>query len=382
MVASFFAVPLLIFAVDPQGENVLLRKMKRLTDWPYVGQTVNALTQMWIDRSDRVSLSQSIEPSKTGKIFQATMLNQEQAHKKVAALVSVLDPYSGYRYAPQQIYEGKCEHEKQKDIKTIIKTDSHGFRSDNIGPKVNGTIRIAMVSGSAGHSGCENETTIIGYLSEIMNKDGKKVEFINASHVGYISKQELAVFVEELLDMNIDLLVAYDGYNDLDNYTSAVPVIGWPGLYWSAVHNPRKLPLDDLEHPNPKYASTPAEEIVQVRDFYLSNVEKMAKIAHAYNIKFLGVLQPAKNKQRAQKETCKKELAISARCDMHEFYYYSVEDRFEKWDRQQHASGRYLSLLDFVQDESIFLDVVHLPDSENKIVAEEIYRFIKAEQML
>lgn len=93
-------------------------------------------------------------------------------------------------------------------------TNSKGFRGSkefsNISKKGK---RIIVVGGSAafGH-GLPNDNETFQSQMEILNSE---YEVINAGVAGFYSGQELTYIVTELVDYHPDIIIAFDGFNDL-----------------------------------------------------------------------------------------------------------------------------------------------------------------------
>ena len=101
-----------------------------------------------------------------------------------------------------------------------ISINSLGFRGDEFSAKKSDTVyRIFMLGGSTmfGHGATSNETTIPGYIQEFFqNSDqANKIEIINSGIQGADSFTELKLIETKLLDFSPDMMIIYDGWNDL-----------------------------------------------------------------------------------------------------------------------------------------------------------------------
>ena len=106
----------------------------------------------------------------------------------------------------------------QQNHSTTI--NSLGFRGDEFSlEKPADVYRIFMVGGSTmfGHGATSDNTTIPGYLQNLFkNSDNDfNIEIINSGIQGADSFDELNLIETKLLDYNPDMLVIYDGWNDL-----------------------------------------------------------------------------------------------------------------------------------------------------------------------
>jgi len=100
-----------------------------------------------------------------------------------------------------------------------IKINSIGIRGDDISPKEN-QLRIIMIGGSTtfGSRSISDQTTIPLQLSKLFqSKFDDHVEVINAGIGGASSFNEIEFLEQKLLTLNPDVIIVYDGWNDLVN---------------------------------------------------------------------------------------------------------------------------------------------------------------------
>ena len=101
-----------------------------------------------------------------------------------------------------------------------ITINSLGFRGDEFSEiKPSNTYRIFMVGGSTmfGAGATSDETTIPGYLQQLLNEKyfGFDIEVINSGIQGAYSNTELKFIEQKLVRFSPDLIIIYDGWNDL-----------------------------------------------------------------------------------------------------------------------------------------------------------------------
>jgi len=105
-----------------------------------------------------------------------------------------------------------------------ITINSLGFRGGEFSPeKTDLVYRIFMLGGSTmfGHGATSDETTIPGFTQKILNDhDIFNVEVINAGIQGADSFDELSLVKTKLLDYNPNMIIVYDGWNDLREQNS------------------------------------------------------------------------------------------------------------------------------------------------------------------
>ena len=105
-------------------------------------------------------------------------------------------------------------------VSNTININNHGFRGDDFSVmKESGTYRIIMLGGSTmfGTGATSDFTTIPGYLQNMFEKNnsGINIEVINAGIQGADSISELNLIQNKLLQFSPDMIIIYDGWNDL-----------------------------------------------------------------------------------------------------------------------------------------------------------------------
>jgi len=260
-------------------------------------------------------------------------------------------PYAGFKPQPSAIVGDGW-----------LTTNELGHRSKKLDKKKEGILRIAMVGGSTAFLGNKNDETIIGELSRLLTELGYEVEYINAATVGHISNQELSVLTHELIDLEPDIILSFDGYNDI-NHLYIQGRVGWPGWKWNSIY----------------YEYYPGKKKVSESDIslalanYLNNIEKMALISNLFGADYIAVLQPTTNFDRS---ICNSQSKLGARL----LFYCLVTSKFEEWDTLKHHNSHYLGLGDlFSKNQELFIDQSHFDykkelndDHPNKAIARSI----------
>jgi len=104
----------------------------------------------------------------------------------------------------------------------VIHFNSYGFRGPEFSKnKLEDTFRIFAVGGSTTFgSGVFDNQTFSHYLQETYDKANLdfKVEVINAGIPGYYSVQEVTLIKNRILALEPDLLIVYDGWNEVRKY--------------------------------------------------------------------------------------------------------------------------------------------------------------------
>ena len=250
----------------------------------------------------------------------------------------VLHPFLSYANLPNQ----KTAH---------FSINNLGFRGREIRKGEKTKKRIVVVGGSTafGTGLQSDDETFAQRLEHLLD-----TEVINAAVVGHASGQELVSLVMELVDLQPDLVIALNGWNDyerpltskfrgsngfadieeqlktLQSVTDESFFMRVSNLYWVLFPNITKQ-LGSLwlrffragEH-------TPETDIELASAVYASNVIKMHMISEAFHSKFLCVLQPDRDSQeryRAFREKAKLQLrqAGSFALDLSEIDEPSIE---------------------------------------------------------
>ena len=97
--------------------------------------------------------------------------------------------------------------------------NSLGFRGEEFSPeKSDNVFRIFMLGGSTmfGHGATSDQTTIPGYIQKFFqNHKEFKIEIINGGIQGADSFTETKIIENKLINYSPDIVVVYDGWNDL-----------------------------------------------------------------------------------------------------------------------------------------------------------------------
>jgi hypothetical protein len=111
-----------------------------------------------------------------------------------------------------------------------IRLNAEGFRTREIvNPKPADELRIFFVGGSTVIGGYQVETTIPGVVEAYLQANGlPQARAYNFGVLSFVSGQELALLVHRLIDLKPDLVIAYDGGNDLYEPWVYDPRPGYP----------------------------------------------------------------------------------------------------------------------------------------------------------
>lgn len=217
-------------------------------------------------------------------------------------LALVLDPLLVYRNRPKQ-------------VGPWFTINSRGYRGRELAAPRTGR-RVVLIGGSAafGTGVSSDRDTLAAHLETGLGG----AEVVNAAVIGYVSTQELALLRAELLDLEPDMVVAYDGWNDLQSWRVvregvllSTPFVGVEKQCWTATQTDtrflfalrkmlaRVFPeiqrrVGDLSVRLAGAAQNEFSEpwIAARVESYVRNVEAMARACAARGVRFVAVLQP------------------------------------------------------------------------------------------
>jgi lysophospholipase L1-like esterase len=289
-----------------------------------------------------------------------------------------IHPYVGFKSQPSARGETYMQDEILSSLQRV-ETNALGHRSPDLGPKGPGVARIAMLGGSVAFQGSRNETTIVAQLAERLRAGGRSVEYVNAGIVSGISNQELGVLVHEILDLEVDLVIALDGFNDIYHILHFNGRVGWPPFRWDRLIDRSDFAIG--QRAQPYYPSVPPspnlsiEKARTVYENYLRNVGKMAAISRAHGIAFLTALQPYRDFEAHP--------GPGARLGPINLFYHEVADTFARWDREHRFDGHFVSLAHLLaSDETRYIDPCHFDDAGNAVVAGALHALVRERGLL
>lgn len=157
--------------------------------------------------------------SQTKKVIYEGVKNTKQIMDDAEKVRSEAYPYLIYRVKPNQSFG-------------TITVNALGFRGREIAKiKPDATVRVIMLGGSAlwGTGASSDNSTITYELEKLLNNsaEGKKYEVINAGDGGYVTMQELITLCDRAIDLNPDIVITFDGFNDIySGFTNGIA--GYP----------------------------------------------------------------------------------------------------------------------------------------------------------
>jgi lysophospholipase L1-like esterase len=317
-------------------------------------------------------------------------------------------PYLMYRVKPNQHY-------------STINVNSLGFRGQEIQfEKPKDIVRIVMLGGSAlwGTGVSSDFNTISAQLEKKLNelRPPKKFQVINTGDSGYVTAQELIVFYDRALQLKPDIVITFDGYNDLyAGFTNRFA--GYPqnfqqfkekleqhnflyylsacvnellshSLFIQKLKNKIRIFISKRTKVGPDDIPVTYVEASEIAAAYGRNLEFLDIIAKAYNVRTLYTLQPvlgfgAKKLSEAEKKNL---AALNENVFGYSNYLNKVYPLFlEQLNRlKKDRQAKILDLTDIFnsREDTIFIDGVHFSDLANEMVAQRIYETLIKEEII
>lgn len=214
--------------------------------------------------------------------------------------------------------------------------------------------------------------------SEILfEKIGKRnVSVWNGGVAGYTSGHELLKLIRDVLSMKPDMVIVFDGYNDT---CQGKPVHPYSFTYVKEIFDYGADRMGD-EYVRQQIGGQLCEGVVTEKtrfENWLSNIELMHDIVVSRNIQFYSFLQPMlMSKPRNKREN---EIYMSSRQFYEEELYRmeSFRSEIKKLGIKENHEYIYdLSAL-FDNQSDVYMDICHVRERGNEIIAEAIYTVIK-----
>ncbi len=204
----------------------------------------------------------------------------------------------------------------------------------------------------------------------------KDITVYNAGVSGYVSGQELIRLIRDILPLNPDMVIVYDGANDSGGNV-VTPEEPYAFNYARKVYEFGARHMEDeyLERMGGKYLVNYGIQSSKGRfENWLSNIESMQAICKARNIVFYSFMQPLLLSKGSYNE---------AEWEMHEKYEgnYSFMAGFRDAMKRNNIelSHPYIHDLSGIFDEveDVYFDTCHVYEKGNEIIAREIYKYIE-----
>lgn len=294
-----------------------------------------------------------------------------------------------------------------------ISLNDLGFRGALPKKNKGNEFRIIMLGGSTVFNGVPLSKSIPGELEQLFYRDGfGNVKVYNWGVVSFNSGQELSLLVHYASDFDPDLVLVYDGANDIYHSYAFESRPGYP-YNWQTYEAGLKIIRDgpdisqilnmivlqsrlitsvfgeslrnrivEAKHQTP--LSNEEEDYVMntTTDAYLSNLKKMCDFSKGNNSKFIAVLQPMlvfKRPLVGKENKLLGENGIQLQSYIKKSYqllnnsYLDLEKKNEKGE----CYYADLSKIFLSYDKEIYWDIVHTNNDGNQFIAAQIYNTIK-----
>ena len=238
--------------------------------------------------------------------------------------------------------------------------------------------KIAILGGSTSDSGAYSIKSWVQIFYERYCRN-KNITVYNGAVVGYNSAQELIKLMRDIVYLKPDIVIAYDGYNDVEQDYEMIP--GRWGIPY-VVKAFQMISEDIMDHENLQRFDKSqifAGEGIKGKEVetWLTNVRYMQMVSEMNGIRFYDFIQPSL--------LSKESLLTSHEIALLRGYEDSMKPQRIKTVRQLRQKGREISKqYDFIYDlshifdnEDVYADYCHVYERGNEIIADEIYRVVK-----
>lgn len=204
------------------------------------------------------------------------------------------------------------------------------------------------------------------------------ITIFNGGVAGYTSGHELIKLIRDVLQIKPDMIITFDGFNDT---YQIVPEHPYSFIYSKEVYNFGSKNIAD-EYVSHQIGTEVCEGVISKNNSFenwLNNIELMKEISIYKKIKFFSFLQPMlSNKKRSKHE---EEIYISSREFFEQNLYNSISFRKEIEKIQTINPHNYINDLSHIFDNysDIYMDICHVYENGNEIIADSIFNIIKDE---
>jgi lysophospholipase L1-like esterase len=289
---------------------------------------------------------------------------------------------------------------RRSDNSRIVSVDDNGFRGQ--GPEFAGGKKLAFLVGGStafGMGSSSNDTTITGFLNHLQGE----YFFVNAGVPSWITTQELHRLAAQILPYKPSLIIDLNGINDIasqveyrekgvayepgtpESFDSLYALVGdirsdeprrrhhaWYRR-WYPTLSERWFGPETTVEPLP----LPDALRRQIADRYLMNMRLMDAMSKGMGSRFIGVFQPFTRFIKPQWDTfigATHRLIVDG---THELEFHDFGDLLARRFGGKLPPVVVNDEVD-LDDQTIFIDGVHLTDRGAKIVAEELWKVVSA----
>jgi lysophospholipase L1-like esterase len=333
-------------------------------------------------------------------------------------------PLENYDYHPPGTFA--MSHFKSK---ITVYTNEDGFRVPSAGYKLPkdkpaGQLRIAFLGGSLVQLASTYETALPGSLRTLLRQKypGRDIEVINAGIQSCVSRQSLAQLLFTVVDYHPDIVILYDGGNDLglpltyesrpnfpynfqtmeeawDTYRAERQDSVWhlalerSNLYRlirARLHPDERKLVPTADAPFAGTNAVPVDKILTDKAYvaghvteYLSNWRKLIELSAAYHYKPVLILTPAGGLDPGYAVPLMMKDFHLDRATAEKWIqafdnFYDEAGRQIDGMRGQYRDAVFINLVHYLNPpEKYFWDMAHVYDEANMVLAERIYTDIR-----
>lgn len=271
----------------------------------------------------------------------------------------------------------KCQGIQMLDINLAFTREMSGDYPGLavFGDNRRGDYKIAILGGSTATSGYYRFKSWPEILHEKYCKDNMTV--INGAVESYTSAQELIKLMRDIVCLKPDLVIVYDGNNDVIRDESR-RIFEIPYMKTIMEHADGKMGVSE-DGSHKLFCGVPSDE--NAIEAWLRNIEYMHSICEQDKIKFVSFMQPmlfTKTVMYSKREEVvkKKWSFLFSRCS---------GDKMERQARAFRESAPEICRThDYIYDlsrifdnDDVYIDHCHVFEHGNEIIAHEIYKIIK-----
>ena len=271
---------------------------------------------------------------------------------------------------------------------TTININKDGFRGTELSENAN-NFRIFIIGGSTVFgTSSSDKTTIPGILQELINEDEnlQSVEVINAGMNGAFSYTEKKYIEDKIINLEPDLLIIYDGMNDLTkpfskynetrsgNYYNdfSRDILDNHLKFWKTPFFIQWFLTNDLQALNNSKVPFNLEKIDEKTAIWSERWQEVCTLGKNENFDTVVILQPLL--PSSKKTISEDESKILDRIEV-EKYNLAYQKYADKLSDLDNVCTKTMDLRGIFDNEKkpIFSDTGHMADYGNSIVAKEIF---------
>ena len=274
-------------------------------------------------------------------------------YKNDSIRVSILDPNLGYNF-----WDKKCEYP--------------GFVQFG---NEDSDYTICVLGGSTTDAALFPFKSWAEFLYENLMKRGFKIRILCGGCAGYKSSQELVKLERDVIAMKPDLIISYTGINDASqNYVMQYDAYPFVHHYQAElVEEVSKKIKHDCAYLTMGEAYTLGVKSDVTRwEIFTNNIKMMHSVSNTFGIKYVAFLQPC---ILTKEQWGKDEVELIINTELNENYRRYIQAFYdEKMLDMPEMLMDLTGIFDDVSD--IYLDLVHVNEAGNKVIAEKIEKYI------